>query len=93
MSDRYQQSADVLSADVGDETVALNQETGKYHGLRGSARLLWARLEQPCDIADLAATLARTYTIDDAAAHEEARRFVDGLLQRKLVTPSRADRS
>ncbi|MET4701454.1 hypothetical protein ABIE65_004501 [Constrictibacter sp. MBR-5] len=81
----YRQADGVLSAELDGETVMISQETGRYHGLRGSAGLLWDRLETPCGIGDLADALVRRYGLQEGEALDHSKRFVDGLLQRRLI--------
>jgi len=81
----FRQADGVLSAELDGETVMISQDTGKYHGLRGSAGLLWDRLETPCGIADLADTLVRRYALEEGAALDHSKRFVDELMQRRLI--------
>ena len=81
----YRQADGVLSAELDGETVMISQDTGKYHGLRGSAGFLWDRLETPCGIEDLADALVRRYALGEDEALDHSRRFVDGLIVRQLV--------
>lgn len=81
----YCQGDGVLSAELDGETVMISQETGKYHGLRGSAGLLWDRLEAPCGVDDLADALVRRYGLPKGEALDHSKRFVDGLLERRLI--------
>lgn len=85
MVSAYRQADGVLSAELDGETVMISQETGKYHGLRGSAGLLWDRLEAPCGIDDLAEALVQRYGLPEGEAIDHSKRFVDGLLERRLI--------
>lgn len=67
------------------ETVMLNLQTGKYHGLNATAgRMLDALERAPC-IRDAAATLSADYDQPHSVIEADLRSLCDALLQRGLL--------
>jgi hypothetical protein len=70
------------------ETVILNLETGKYHGLNPTAgRMLDALIRGP-SIRDAAARLAAEYELPQSDLEQDVCEFCAGLLERGLIEVS-----
>lgn len=70
----------IIFTKVGDETVLMSVQTGKYYGLDDIGTDVWSRLEAPIRIGALCAALAGAYD----GAPEDISRDVLALLD-KLV--------
>jgi hypothetical protein len=67
------------------ETVVLNLQTGKYHGLNPTAGAMLAALERGTCVADAVALLARDYERPPAELERDLRELCDALLERGLI--------
>lgn len=67
------------------ETVVLNLETGKYHGLNPTAgRMLEVLADTPC-VDDAAAVIASEYGVPLDRVRRDLERLCQGLAERGLV--------
>ena len=67
------------------ETVVLNLETGKYHGLNPTAGRMLDALDTAPNVRAAAAQIAEEYGEDPAAVEADIVPFCRNLLDRKLV--------
>ena len=70
---------------AGDDVVVLDLQGSVYLKLNGSARVLWERLAEPCDEADLVATLVETYDDRGIRAAADVAEFLADLRRRDLL--------
>jgi hypothetical protein len=67
------------------ETVVLNLETGKYHGLNATAGSMLDALERAASVRDAAAVVAADYGQPQAAVEEDMCELCSVLLARGLI--------
>jgi hypothetical protein len=67
------------------ETVVLNLETGKYHGLNAVAGQMLAELERAGSVGDAAVAIAATFEIPVATAEGDICELCRSLLERGLL--------
>jgi hypothetical protein len=67
------------------ETVVLNLETGKYHGLNPTAGRMLDVLDSAASVRDAATSIADEYGQDPATVSADLLVFCRDLLDRKLV--------
>ena len=67
------------------ETVVLNLETGKYHGLNATAGRMLDALRQADCVRDAAATLATHYGQDQSVIERDLCELCQSLLDRGLI--------
>jgi Coenzyme PQQ synthesis protein D (PqqD) len=67
------------------ETVVLNLETGKYHGLNATAGRMLKALEQAASVRDAAAALATDYEQDLSIVVRDLCELCQSLLERGLI--------
>jgi hypothetical protein len=67
------------------ETVVLNLQTGKYHGLNPTAGAILAALERASCIADAVGVLAREYDRPPVEMEHDVRELCSALLERGLI--------
>jgi Coenzyme PQQ synthesis protein D (PqqD) len=67
------------------ETVVLNLETGKYHGLNATAGRMLEALEQAACVRDAAAALAESYDQPQSVIEQDLCELCQALLERGLV--------
>jgi hypothetical protein len=67
------------------ETVVLNLETGKYHGLNATAGQMLEALERAACVRDAAASLAESYEQDQGVIERDMCELCQSLLERGLI--------
>jgi Coenzyme PQQ synthesis protein D (PqqD) len=67
------------------ETVVLNLETGKYHGLNATAGHMLQALEQGASVRDAATVLAETFKQPQDVVERDLCELCRSLLQRGLI--------
>jgi hypothetical protein len=67
------------------ETVVLNLETGKYHGLNATAGQMLDALEQAPCVRDAAAALAESYEQVQSLIEQDLCELCQSLLERGLI--------
>ncbi len=67
------------------ETVVLNLQTGKYHGLNATAGRMLAELERAGSVRDAAAALAESYEQDQSVVEQDLCELCQALLERGLI--------
>ena len=67
------------------ETVVLNLETGKYHGLNATAGQMLDALKQADCVRDAAATLSAHYEQDQGVIEQDLCELCQSLLERGLI--------
>ncbi len=67
------------------ETVVLNLETGKYHGLNATAGQMLEALERAACVRDAAAALAEDYEQDQSVIERDLCELCQSLLERGLI--------
>ena len=67
------------------ETVVLNLETGKYHGLNATAGRMLDALKQAASVHDAAAALAESYEQEQNVIEQDLCELCQALLERGLI--------
>jgi hypothetical protein len=75
------------------ETVVLNLETGRYHGLNQTGGRMLQALEKSGVVRDAAAELAGEYGLPDEQINRDLCEFCDDLLARGLIEVDEVDRA
>jgi hypothetical protein len=77
--------AHVVHRNFVAETVVLNLETGKYHGLNPTAGRMLDALNDAPSVREAAALIAKAYGQDQTTIEADLVEFCGDLLDRKLV--------
>ena len=77
-----------VHGDLPEETVLLDVEDGVAVRLNSSGAFLWARLEEPVTVADLARALAERFEISEEQALGDTIAFAREMLRRELLAVS-----
>lgn len=85
MTDRFRRSPQALSADVGDDVVALQAERGFAYGMEGVTAAVWQRLEQPTSLDEFVAALGEEYEVSAEQCRSEVAGLLDQLLAEGLI--------
>jgi hypothetical protein len=75
----------VVYREFAHETVLLNLDTGKYHGINPTAARMLEVLQQSASGRDAAATLAETFGQPLERIEHDLAAFCTGLLERGLI--------
>lgn len=73
------------------ETVVLNLQTGKYHGLNPTAGAMLDALEKTGSVSDASVEVADMYDLTEEAVEEDICRLCEALLERGLIGLDDAD--
>ena len=88
LSDRIEVSGEVVSREVGDETMLLDLSSGTYFGLDPVGARFWQLLEEGRSPLDARETLAAEYDVDPAQLERDLEALLDELASHGLVTPA-----
>ncbi|HXP28434.1 MAG TPA: PqqD family protein [Solirubrobacteraceae bacterium] len=75
----------VVYRSFASETILLNLQTGKYHGLNPTAGAMLAELERASSVAHAARALAGQYERPLDEVEQDVRALCDALLDRGLI--------
>jgi len=85
INSKIKRSRRPLSAEIADELVMFDTESGKYFGLNDTATEIWKRLEEPVRVDELCRTLTRDFDVPVQQCREEILEFLPGLLEKELI--------
>jgi hypothetical protein len=80
-----QRQPDMVFSHIDDEVVMMSIETGEYYGLNPVASRIWELLETPCTFHQLVNMLMQEFDIDETACQKDVMKFLDQLMEKKLV--------
>ena len=89
-SDIAARAENKVAAQIGDEAVILDIESGYYFQLNPTAARIWALLEAPISVASLCAKLREAFDVDAVTCRAEVVEFLELMQSKKLgsVTPA-----
>ncbi len=82
---KYKRSDQALSADVGDDVVALHVANGACFGMEKVASHVWKMLERPIGLDAICQELLGRYEVDSHVCHTEVGQLIDQLVREGLV--------
>jgi hypothetical protein len=62
-NDRLIRTQEMLSTEIDEETILMSIDAGAYYGLKGTAQIIWEKLETPMSFSVLVEALVREYQI------------------------------
>ena len=80
-----QRYSDLIDAEVDEDIVMVNVETGFYYGVSDVAREIWEAIERPTKISDLIDHLSATYDVDRSVCEEQTFSFLESFLAERLL--------
>lgn len=83
--DRFKRTAQVLATEIDGETVMLAMQTGVYHSLGGVGARIWALLETPATVDQMAEKIAAEYSVPLAQCREDTLAFFEQLHGASLI--------
>ncbi len=82
---KYQQDLDIAWREVDGEAVLVDPQARQLRVLNPSGSFLWAQMEKPRSLDDLAGALVKEFAVDPVTARADAEAFVRSLMERKLL--------
>lgn len=81
----YRRSSDAMSAEVGDDVVALHAVRGFCYGMEQVTADVWRLLEQPSDLDSLVARLTADYDVSTEQCRADIAELLERLQREGLV--------
>ena len=78
-------SAEVMEAELHDETVLMSPTEGSYFGLTQTSKDIWGRIDQPVRVGDVCVQLAQVYAAPLPVIEDGALKFLKVLAEKGLV--------
>jgi len=76
---------DCVTTTIDGEIVLLNNETGRYQGLAGTAPDIWDQIQEPTEPVEIISTLVEEYDVDRDRAANDVERFLETLAAEQLI--------
>ncbi|MES2045406.1 MAG: PqqD family protein [Pseudomonadota bacterium] len=76
---------DMIAADVGDEAVILDVQSGYFFQLNPTAARIWTLLESQISAGELCAKMADSYSVDPALCRDDVMDFIADMRDRGLI--------
>jgi hypothetical protein len=76
----------IMVADMDDEIVTMNIETGNYYNLGKTGSVIWNMLERPISVEALIEELKKKYNVSEEQCKEETLAFLNQLNKEGLIT-------
>lgn len=77
--------AQVMSRQVGDETVLLDLASGMYFGLDGVGKRIWETVADGKSLAEAVAVITSEFEADEAQVQADVIEFASDLVERGLL--------
>jgi hypothetical protein len=88
MSDQLRLRPEAVAwREVDGDVIALGLESSTYFGTNASGAVLWRRLAEGTNRAELIEMLMTTFGLEEAQAQTDVDAFLDDLRNRDLLTP------
>lgn len=75
----------MIAADVGDEAVILDIQSGYFFQLNRTAARIWALLESQISAGELCAKMAESHSVDPAICRGDVLDFIADMRDRGLI--------
>lgn len=86
LADSLSISPHVVAREVGNETVLLDLESGKYFGLEQVSLRVWQEIENGHSLEKICEKLLEEYDVSRDVLEKDILALAENLLTRKLVT-------
>jgi Coenzyme PQQ synthesis protein D (PqqD) len=78
-------SQNMIAADVGNEAVILDIQSGYFFQLNRTAALVWGLLETQISAGALCAKMAEAHSVDPALCRDDVMEFIADMRERGLI--------
>ena len=79
-------SEDLVEADIDNDKVMMDIESGLYFGLDAIAARIWALLEQPLSVSELVNILTQEFDVDAEQCRKDLEPFLAKLQENNLIS-------
>ena len=76
---------DILANEVGNDTVMMSIEKGKYYGTNKTGSYIWKILDIPMTFGDLCSRLAADFNITTAKCAEDMLPFIEQMEKEGII--------
>ena len=76
---------DLLCCDLPDGAVILDLKSGVYYGLDAVGAFIWALIQEPKVLRDIAAAVLEEYAVEPARCAEDLRNLFAEMSERNLI--------
>ena len=70
-------NSSTVSTSLGDKTIILNIDSGKYYELNSTSSLLWTMIEKGESEGEIIKKITSTYEVNVSQASESLKKFTD----------------
>ena len=74
-----------VASGLADETVVMDAEQLRYHGLNATGSHIWNLLSRPRTVRDLTERVATEYEVETEQCENEVQAFLEDLLRRNVI--------
>lgn len=85
LDDVVQRVPDQIAAEVDDDVLMVNVETGYYYAVSDVAREIWEAIERPTRVSKLIDQLSSNHDVDRSTCEEQTISFLESLLAERLA--------
>ena len=85
-TDIAERAPNKVAAEMGDEAVILDIESGYYFQLNKSGARIWALIEAPVSVADLCSRVRAAFDVDSETCRAEVTEFLELIREKGLIT-------
>jgi hypothetical protein len=78
-------SQNQISAELNDEVIVLNLQSGIYFGLTDVAARIWSLMQQPVTCAEIAATIFEEFEMEQSQIEADVMSFIHKMKDLELV--------
>ncbi|WP_370402033.1 PqqD family peptide modification chaperone [Sulfitobacter sp. JB4-11] len=86
LKSEVQRNEQVFSANVGEDLVVFDHETGTYYGSGPVGDAIWRLTEEPIAVSDICMELQEKFEVDQATCETEALQYLTQLHDNQLLT-------
>ena len=78
-------SGDLISSEVGGETVALNLKSGIYYSLNSVGSRIWQLIQEPRSVRDIRRAILDEFDVDEQRCETDVHNLLKELAAKGLV--------
>ena len=76
---------EIISSDMGEETVMMSIEKGEYYGLDPVGRRIWELVQQPSLVNDICRTLLDEFDVTTEQCEHDVLTFLNRLREKDII--------
>ena len=76
----------VVEAEMNNEMVMMEIETGSYFGVNEVGARIWKLLAEPKTVSDICDTLQLEFEVDADTCVQDVKKYLEQLIEDKLIT-------